>query len=53
VPYVGHLGYHKTITVVRGQYFWTGMKKYVIDYLARWMECQKIKAENIHTVGLL
>jgi hypothetical protein len=34
VPYVGHLGYHKTITVVRSQFFWLGMKKDVVDYIA-------------------
>jgi hypothetical protein len=22
VPYVGHLGYQKTITVIRSQFFW-------------------------------
>jgi hypothetical protein len=34
VPYVGHLGYQKTITVVRSQFFWPGMKKDVVDYIA-------------------
>jgi hypothetical protein len=27
VPYVGHLGYQKTIGVVKSQYYWPGMKK--------------------------
>jgi hypothetical protein len=48
VPYVGHPGYQKTITTVRGQYFWPGMKKDVTDYLSRCMECQKVKVEHIH-----
>jgi hypothetical protein len=39
VPYVGHPGYQKTITVVRIQFFWPGMKKNVVDYIARCMEC--------------
>jgi hypothetical protein len=30
VPYVGHPGYQKTIVVVRGQYFWLGMKRDVL-----------------------
>jgi hypothetical protein len=34
VPYVGHPGYHKTIAVVRSQYFWPGMKKEVANYIA-------------------
>jgi hypothetical protein len=53
VPYVGHPRYQKTIIVVRGQYFWPGMKKDVTDYLARCMECQKVKAEHRHPAGLL
>jgi hypothetical protein len=38
-PYVIHPGYHKTIATVRIQFFWPGMKKDVIDYIARCMEC--------------
>ena len=34
VPYVGHPGYQKTITAVRSQFFWLGMKKDVVDYIA-------------------
>jgi hypothetical protein len=34
VPYVGHLGYQKTITAVRSQFFWPRMKKDVVDYIA-------------------
>jgi len=26
-PYVGHLGYQKTIAAVKTQYYWPGMKK--------------------------
>jgi hypothetical protein len=39
VPYDGHLGYHKTITTVRSQFFWPGMKKDLVDYIAGCMEC--------------
>jgi hypothetical protein len=48
VPYVGHPGYQKTIAVVRSQYFWPGMKKDVVDYIARCMECQRVKVEHRH-----
>jgi hypothetical protein len=41
------------ITVVRSQFFWSRMKKDVVDYIARCMECQKVKAENRHRAGLL
>ena len=46
VPYVGHPSYQKTITLVRSRSFWLGMKKDVVDYIARCMECQKVKAEH-------
>jgi hypothetical protein len=39
VPCVGHLGYQKTIAVVRKQYFEPRMKKDVVDYIVRCMEC--------------
>jgi hypothetical protein len=53
VPYAGHPGYHKTITEIRSQFFWLGMKKDVADYIARCMECQKVKAEHRHPMGFL
>jgi hypothetical protein len=39
VPYVEHLSYQKTIAAVRSQFFWLGMKKYVVYYISRCMEC--------------
>jgi hypothetical protein len=51
VPYVGHPGYQKSIAVVRSQYFWPGMKKEVANYIARCLECQKVKTEHRHPVG--
>jgi hypothetical protein len=48
VPYVGHLGYQNTIVVVKNQYYWPGMKKEVVDFIARCLECQKVKAEHKH-----
>jgi len=53
VPYVGHLGYQKTIEIVISQYFWLGMKKNVVDYIGRCMECQRVKVEHTHPIGLL
>ena len=35
VPYVGHPDYQKTIASVRSEFFWLGMKKYVVDYIFR------------------
>ena len=53
VPYAGHPGYQKTIAVVKSHYFWLGMKREITEYIARCMECKKIKAEHRHSAGLL
>jgi hypothetical protein len=53
VPYPGHLGYQKTIKVVKSQYYWPSMKKEVIDFIAKCLECQKVKVEHRHPAGLL
>ena len=53
VLYAGHPSYQKKITAVRSQFFWPGMKKDVVDYIARCMECQKVKAKHSHLAGLL
>jgi hypothetical protein len=53
VPYVGHLRYQKTIVDIKGHYFWLGMKKYVDDYIAKYLKCQKLRAKHRHPTGLL
>jgi hypothetical protein len=52
-PYVGHQSYHKTIVVVKSQYYWPGMKKEVVDFIANCLECQKVKAKHRHPIGFL
>jgi hypothetical protein len=52
VPYVGNPSYHKTIAVVKRQYYWPGLKKEV-DFITKCLECQKVKAEHRHLAGLL
>jgi len=53
VPYSGHPSYQKTVTAVRKEYFWSGMKKDVASYIARCMECQRVKVEHRHPTSLL
>jgi hypothetical protein len=53
VPYAGHPGYQKTVAAVKSHYFWPSMKKDISKYIAKCMECQKVKAENRHPTGLL
>jgi hypothetical protein len=53
VPYVAHPGYLKTIAIVKSQYYWPGMKKEIANFISKCLECQKVKAEHIHSAGLL
>jgi hypothetical protein len=53
VAYAGHPGYQKTVAAIKSHYFWPGMKKEIAEYIARCMECQKVKAEHRHPAGLL
>ena len=53
VPYARYPGYQKTLTTVRKEYFWPGMKKNVANYIAKRMECQRVKVKHRHPAGLL
>jgi hypothetical protein len=39
VTYVGHRGYQKIIAAVKSQYYCPGMKKEVVDFIAKCLEC--------------
>jgi hypothetical protein len=45
-PYTGHLGYQKMIMTTRKQFYWHGLKKDIVDYLAKCLECHQVKAEH-------
>eukprot|EP00253_Pinus_taeda_P026205 PITA_26205 len=51
--YTRHPSYQKMIATLRKENYWLGMKKSLVGYLAQCLECQQIKAEHQHTVGLL
>jgi hypothetical protein len=53
VLYVGRPGYQKIVAAVKSHYFWLCMKKEINEYIARCMECQKVKDEHRHPIGLL
>jgi hypothetical protein len=53
VPYAGHPRYQKTMETIKSHYLWLGIRKEITKYIARCMECQKVKAENWHPAGLL
>jgi hypothetical protein len=45
-PYIGHPGYQKMITATRKLFYWPRLKKDIVDYLAKCLECQQVKAEH-------
>jgi hypothetical protein len=47
-PYVGHPGYQNTITTVKSQYFWLGMKREIVEYITSCMKWKKVKTEHRH-----
>jgi hypothetical protein len=53
IPYTGHPGYQKMITTTRKLFYWPGLKKDIVDYLVKCLECQQVKAEHRHPTGLL
>jgi hypothetical protein len=53
IPYIGHPGYQKMITTTRKLIYWPGMKKDTADYLAKFLECQQVKAEHQHLAWFL
>jgi hypothetical protein len=40
------------IMATRKQFYWPGLKKDIANYLAKCLECQQVKAEHRHPVGL-
>jgi hypothetical protein len=53
VFYAGHLGCQKTISVVKSQYYWLGMKREIVEYIDKCLECERVKGKHRHPDGLL
>ena len=53
VPYAGHPGYQKIVSTVKSHYCWPDMKKSIVEYITRCMECQRVKNEHRNPSGLL
>ncbi|GFU95970.1 hypothetical protein TNCV_253211 [Trichonephila clavipes] len=45
-PMAGHYGAEGTYTRIAKNYYWTGMRKYIIDYVKNCPDCIKYKASN-------
>ena len=39
--------------MLRKEYLWPNMKKKVVEFIARCIECQQVKVEHQHPAGLL
>ena len=48
-----HLGGTKMYQDLRRQYYWSGMKRHVGDFVRRFLMCQQVKAEHQKPAGLL
>ena len=48
-----HLGGTKMYHDLRRQYYWSGIKKHVRDFVHQCLTCQQVKAEHQRPAGLL
>jgi hypothetical protein len=53
VPYTRHPGHQKTISAVKSQYYWPVINRDIVEYIGKFLECQRVKDENKHSYGLL
>jgi hypothetical protein len=51
--YMAHLGVTKMRADLKPLFFWKGMKANIVNFVARCLECQQVKAEHRHLTGLL
>jgi hypothetical protein len=51
--YMAHPGVTKMREDLKPLFFWKGMKVDIVNYVARCLECQQVKAEHRHLTGLL
>ena len=52
-PYSGNRVYQKKNSTTRKQYFWSGMKKDIAEYISKCMKCQHMKVEHQHPARLV
>ncbi|XP_075504476.1 uncharacterized protein LOC142541913 [Primulina tabacum] len=53
IRYSIHPGGRKMYLILRPQFWWKNMKKYVAEFVSRCMICQQVKAERMRSGGLL
>lgn len=52
-PTAGHYGIERTIQRITSRYYWTGMRRYITEYVKRCIDCQRYKAANQKPAGLV
>ncbi|GFX66251.1 transposon Tf2-9 polyprotein [Trichonephila clavipes] len=52
-PMAGHYGEEGTFQKIARRYYWTGMRKYISDYIKKCPECARFKATKQKPAGLL
>ena len=45
-PSVGHYGIERMFDKISKQYYWTGMRRYIAEYIKNWPECCHYKHSN-------
>ena len=50
---VVHPGGTKMYRDLRRQYYWSGMKQHIVDFVRRCLTCQQVKAEHQRPARLL
>jgi hypothetical protein len=50
---MAHPGVTKMRADLKPLFFWKGLKADIVNYVARCLECQQVKAEHRHPAGLL
>ena len=53
VLYACHYGYQKTIETTKKDYYWSWLKKEIVDHIDRFFECEKVKFEHRHPTSCM
>lgn len=43
--YSGQPGYYNTLIVVKKLYYWSNLKKAVVEFVAKCLDCQQVEVE--------
>ncbi|KAJ8954458.1 hypothetical protein NQ317_017146 [Molorchus minor] len=49
----GHYGVDRTFQKISNKFYFTGMRRYIADYIKNCIQCQRYKATNLKPSGLL